>query len=96
MKATSSCVILFFAIHTLGFTQTDSSARVLLCQDILAKNTLAEEDFQQLDSVLFLINYYASETPIALYHRAIRRADQSVDEKKFAGIFELRLADLYW
>ena len=96
MRAILSGVFVFLAFSTLGFAQDDESSRMRFCEHTLAKNTLAAEDFQQLDSVLFLINYYASETPIALYHRAILRAGQSVDDKKFAGIFELRLADLYW
>lgn len=96
MKATCRCILMILAFSHLGLAQNDDSTRIHYCQNILAKTTLVEEDFRQLDSTLFQINYYQSSTPFELYHHAINRANQSDGLQKFAGIYELRLADLYW
>jgi two-component sensor histidine kinase/tetratricopeptide (TPR) repeat protein len=96
MKVTYNCVFILLILSHLGFAQNDDSIRIHYCENILSKTTLIEEDFQKLDSVLFQINYYQSSTPIELYHRAIHKANQSDGLKKYAGIFEVKLSDLYW
>jgi two-component sensor histidine kinase len=96
MSITLRCVILWVILTTPILAQVDDSRRTGFCQNILGKSTLVEKNFRQLDSILFLINYYTSDTVVALYHRAIRRAEQSADYRHFAGVFEMRLADIYW
>lgn len=96
MKARSSFVFLFLALSTLGLAQGPDLERVLFCENLLAKTFLAESDFQRLDSALFLLNYYVSDTSLTLYHRAIHRAEQSDSANNFAGLFEIRVADIYW
>ena len=96
MKVTCNCIFILLIFSNLGLAQSDDSNRIQYCNNILTKTTLGEEDFQKLDSVLFQINYYQSNAPIALYHRSIQKANQSNGLKKYAGIFEVKLADLYW
>lgn len=96
MKVAYNRILILLVLPYFGVAQNDDSNRIHFCKNILSKTTLDEEDFKQLDSVLFQINYYQSNTPIKLYHRAILKANQSNGLHKYAGIFEVKLADMYW
>ena len=96
MKLTYFYFLILLIFSHSGIAQNDDSDRIRFCENILSKTTLVEKDFRQLDSVLFQINYYQSSTPIDLYHSAILKANQSQELKKYAGIFEVKLSDMYW
>ena len=87
----------FLILCFLGYSFIQAfgqSPRYSYCDSILSQASLSASHFDQLDSVLFLINYYQSDTAVVLYQRAIDKALASGLEK-YAGIFELRLSDLY-
>ena len=66
-----------------------------ICDSILSKNTLSLQDLDQLDSLLFSMNYYHSDTARSLYHRAISRAEAN-GFNQYAAHFEIWLADLLY
>lgn len=75
-----------------GFAQ---SADYRYCDSILSKNILSLQDLDQLDSILFSMNYYQSDTARSLYRRAISKAEAS-RSNHYAAHFEIWLADLLY
>lgn len=83
---------LIFVEFNAGYAQ---SSGVDYCENILSQHILEEGDFVKLDSALFNINYYNSDVPIKLYHRA-RSAALSHDLPKYAAMLEVKMADLFY
>jgi two-component sensor histidine kinase len=86
--------ILFFLLLVVIVGKSQSSD-FDYCDSILSKRSLSQQDFQQLDTVLFSMNYYRSDTARLLYRRAISKAETNGFED-YAAHFEIWLADLVY
>ncbi len=86
---------LVFLILLMSIRLYGQSKEVLYCNSLLEKNELSEQDFEDLDKALFNINYYKSDNPKELYKKAKMRA---IEHKlpKYVGIYDFKLADMYY
>ena len=92
MKNRNYLLIYSWLITLQGFAQ---SGDFNLCDSILSKSSFTQQDFQQLDTILFSMNYYRSDAAARLYKRAITKSEEG-GLPDFAAHFEIWLADLYY
>ncbi len=80
----------------LFYTQLSATDNICpLCDSLLVKPSLTEKEFEQLNKMLFNLNYYESNNPVTLFRRAISQAIGS-DQPKHAGILSRWFADMYY
>lgn len=86
--------ILLFSIFTsiIVFCQ---GMDLSYCDSVLSKNTLSLEEFEKIDSILFTLNYYRSDSVRLLYQRAIVQAEAN-GFIELSIRFEIWLADLLY
>ena len=68
---------------------------ILICNKLLASDSLSSDDFNELNDALFHINYYRSYQARDLYKKAIRKL-QGLGLKVEAGILMRWMADMYY
>jgi two-component sensor histidine kinase len=84
-----------FCFSLILFNGFGQSADSIYCEGLLSKPVLSSVDFERLDSVIFSMNYYTSETPLNLYHRARTKAIEN-NQPEYALTFEIMMADLFY
>lgn len=67
----------------------------LLCDSILSRSTLSLQDLELLDTILFSMNYYQSDSVKVLYEKAIKQAATN-DFTEFSIRFQIWLGDLFY
>ena len=83
--------LLLSTVFCIGNTQSD----LIYCENLLAKDILSIQDFEMLDSLIFELNYYASEKPSELYRKARAKAwNQNLP--KFYLQFDIMLSELFY